>query len=660
MENGTPFIHHDDGARADGDGRWASEGARSGAGTGPGPPPVLEGFRTERLLGTGGSSSVWLVAAEDGGRPFALKIPLDGTPEADAAGSFREVDLLAGFQHDHLLVIHGPVATSRGTGIRMDYAPGGSLQNLLGVRGPLPVGEAVTVLAPIAQALAYLHAHGATHGDVAPGNILFTEEGKPLLGDFGLGRRLGEGGRPAAGTPGFMASRGPGPGRLDTGADVFALAAVAWFVLTGRVPGPSVQRPPLSVLVPEVPLRFLELVEEGLSEDPGRRPDAASFASGLLRAVTPVPVDLVDAVDESVRPVLRTRSAVPAGRRARRGVLWLRLSGWARLGGWAGPGEVAWLKVLARPKGWEAPRVRRRRPGRPDAAAGPRGTPADGRLPVSTHAPRGRRARIPPANTGRIRGRAAALAVLLVLAGGSVWVGAVDGEPVATGTSPARSTSAGPGTPAPQTRDRTTPDRTTPDRSTSDRWTPNQSTPDQGTTSPESPGPVPQDPAPGPVPQTPVPQDPATPTPEDSGPGAAFTEAAKALPALAALRAEAYATADPSLLGRVNTDGSPAMESDAAGVATLAAAGGRLAGLRITIVDPRPVDPADLPALLPPDGSGVRTQTVAATAEVSAHTETDSAGAAVSARAEPRRQELVFVLRDDGLGWRIQSVHDTP
>ncbi len=585
-----PASTHDgdprDAERAPSDAGTASDAASdAAAGTDTG-PPVLEGFRTERLLGTGGSSSVWLIAAEDGRGRFALKVPLDAVQEPDAAGAaLREFNLLSGFRHEHLLVAYGPVTTSKGTGMRMDYAPGGSLQNLIGVRGPLPVGEAVTVLAPIAQALASLHTRGAAHGDVSPGNILFTEEGKPLLGDFGLGRRLGEGGRSAAGTPGFRDPRGTEPGRLDTEADVFALAAVAWFVLTGRIPGPTVQRPPLSVLVPEVPPRFLELVEEGLSEEPDLRPDAASFARGLLRAASPVPVDLVDAVDESVRPGLLTRAAVQP--ETRHGAALRGLKG------------LAWVKNLRGRTAGAANRTRHARGGgtrQQEVRGGTRTVPPR----------RGRRAK--PPGPGRAGGRAgAALAVLLILAGGAAWVGAAAGDRQADRLArhPESLTSEGPGTPG---------------------------------------QPTPEASAPGP------------PGPGTSGRGTgAVQDAVEALPALAALRAEAFARADPALLARVNAAGSPAMEADSAQVTTLARAGGRLAGLRITIAAPRPVA---LPAPEGPGWDAVSTEAVAATAEVSAHTETDTSGRPVSAPAAPSRQELVFILRDDGGGWRIHSVHE--
>ncbi len=110
----------------------------------------------------------------------------------------REVRILSALEHDHLVRAHAVVrlqaheAASGGLGLALDYAPGGSLAALVGCRGRLGPGETVTVLTPIAQALAYLHGQGFTHGDVAPGNVLFTAHGKPLLADLGVGRMVAD------------------------------------------------------------------------------------------------------------------------------------------------------------------------------------------------------------------------------------------------------------------------------------------------------------------------------------------------------------------------------------------------------------------------------------------------------------------------------------
>ncbi|MHA7154970.1 serine/threonine-protein kinase [Arthrobacter sp. TMN-50] len=288
-------------------------------------PPLLQGYHCERLLGCGGSARVWLVRGVSG-EAFALKV-IDPSFDVhlDAKALRREEQFLARFHHDHLLAIHDVVTTDQGIALRMDYAAGGSLLNLVSVRGPLPPGEVVTVLTPMAQVLAYLHDEGAAHGDVSPGNIVFTELGKPLLGDFGISRLLGEGGHAVGGTPGFHEGS-PDPDRLNTEADIYALAAVGWFALTGRVPGPAMLRPPLSLLVPETPVELLDLINWGLDGDPAARPGAHEFARAVQRTAPAEPLDLVAAVHPEVLPTLRTRRSHPdetatgpgRGRRPRR------------------------------------------------------------------------------------------------------------------------------------------------------------------------------------------------------------------------------------------------------------------------------------------------------------------------------------------------------
>ena len=70
----------------------------------------------------------------------------------------------------------------------MEYLPGGSLKKLTG--RAMPYQEAVRLLAPVADALAYAHKNGVVHRDVKPANILLTGEGKPMLSDFGIAKIL--------------------------------------------------------------------------------------------------------------------------------------------------------------------------------------------------------------------------------------------------------------------------------------------------------------------------------------------------------------------------------------------------------------------------------------------------------------------------------------
>lgn len=286
--------------------------------------PEVPGYAVGRLLGQGSTSRVWLVTDDRTGRDFALKC-FRPAAEQSACGAGmteegirREIRILAGLDHPHLVRFHDVVGPGSGTrdkaALVMDYAPAGSLAGLVAARGRLSAGEAVTVLMPIAQALAYLHRGGLTHGDVSPGNILFTAQGKPMLSDVGIARLLGDPARPALqGTPGFLdpAPEVAAQADLQPERDVYSLAAVGWFCLTGRPPEITAERPPLTVLVPAVPAELAAALESALDEDRRLRPTAAALATAVYRSAAPLPLDLAPAVHPAVLPELVTRLHTP-------------------------------------------------------------------------------------------------------------------------------------------------------------------------------------------------------------------------------------------------------------------------------------------------------------------------------------------------------------
>lgn len=291
-----------------------------------GAAPVIPGFTPVRELGRGATAEVWLARRDRDRGLCAIKCLMSG-PEAgpDVENDLRrEVRVMSALSHRHLVRIHEIVRLADdagGMGLVMDYAPGGSLGQLVAGRGKLSVGEAVTVLTPLAQVLAYLHNNGFVHGDLSPGNVLFTEHGKPLLADLGLAGMVGDGGSAAGtGTPGFVAPTAEdelGP-TLRPDRDVFALAALGWFGLTGSAPDTGQRRPPLSVLVPEVPPQLAAALEAGLNPEPGQRPTAAEFAALVFRSAEAEPVDLSASVHPSVLPRLLTRRDALGSRRRKR------------------------------------------------------------------------------------------------------------------------------------------------------------------------------------------------------------------------------------------------------------------------------------------------------------------------------------------------------
>ncbi|MFF2244169.1 serine/threonine-protein kinase [Arthrobacter sp. NPDC058130] len=313
-----------------------------------GAAPEVPGYDVGRLLGRGGTAVVWLVTERRTGRDFALKCfdagaDTAGESAGEAGGEVsgtayretedamrREVRILSVLDHDHLLRAHTVLRVgdrqsgldgTKALGLVLDYAPGGSVADVVAGRGRLGAGETVTVLTPIAQALQYLHSHGFTHGDVSPGNVLFTAHGKPLLADLGVARMVADNGSDRiAGTEGFS---DPAPvdavrAGLQPERDIYSLAALGWYCLTGRTPAAGAGRPPLPLLVPDVPPALAAALEAGLDEDRRKRPSAAEFAAAVYRSTVAEPVDLSVTADASVAPQLLTRRALPRSARERR------------------------------------------------------------------------------------------------------------------------------------------------------------------------------------------------------------------------------------------------------------------------------------------------------------------------------------------------------
>lgn len=270
--------------------------------------PRIEGYRMLRHLDEGSNSSVWVVEDEATHDELAVKILGKDAPENAAATEAMDLD------HEFLVEALGTLETSQGPGILMEYCPAGSAAQVVAVRGPLSVGETITVVAPIAGALAYLHARGLTHGDLSPRNILFTAEGKPKLGDFGTRRMVGQ--SPGdLGTQGFCAPEtfnGPESGQLEPARDVYALAACTWYLLTGRPPNATANRVPLGSMVPEVNDEFAKLLEQCLDQEPVKRPSAEQFGQRIFVAGEPLPVELSEAVEPGALKHMLTTRQEPA------------------------------------------------------------------------------------------------------------------------------------------------------------------------------------------------------------------------------------------------------------------------------------------------------------------------------------------------------------
>jgi hypothetical protein len=177
------------------------------------------------------------------------------------------------------------------------------------------------------------------HGDVSPGNVLLDLDGRPVLGDLGLGHVVGDLSPGVWGTDGYVAPEVLLGGDPTPASDVYALGAVGWLCLSGTVPGPPGLRPELAqvCLAGEGSAPVVAALAAAVSAEPTDRPGAHELAWLLFGAAEAEPLRLVAGDDEVSAVTYRLRAA--AGRppsQARSGRRrWLPARKWraARRGG---------------------------------------------------------------------------------------------------------------------------------------------------------------------------------------------------------------------------------------------------------------------------------------------------------------------------------------
>ncbi len=281
-------------------------------------------YRLDALVGRGTAGSVWRATRQGAVSQVVAIKRARTTIRTDVVDRLRqEAAILADLDHPHIVRVLDVLPDRADVAIVMSYARGGSLHDLLVERGRLTPGQTVAVLSRVADALGSAHRRGVLHGDVKPANILFTTDGEPLLGDFGVAQHLTpglagldgvSGLRAVEGTTGYVDPELVATGRPEPRNDVYGLAVVAYVCLTGRQPheGDTAR----SVLAaadvgdhrpltdePDVPPALAALVEAALSRDPRRRPASADeVARGLRAAVDPAQVVLPGTATVRVEP----------------------------------------------------------------------------------------------------------------------------------------------------------------------------------------------------------------------------------------------------------------------------------------------------------------------------------------------------------------------
>jgi eukaryotic-like serine/threonine-protein kinase len=266
-------------------------------------------YRLTRRIGAGGMGEVYLAEHQLLKRPCVVKlIRPDKAGDPRVLARFqREVRATARLSHWNTVEIFDYGSTSDGTFYYvMEYLPGMSLAELVDRFGPLPPERVIHLLRQACGALSEAHAAGLIHRDIKPGNIFAAQRGGVYdvakLLDFGLVKPVIED-EPIhlttegaiTGSPLFMSpEQATGDGTPDARSDIYALGAVAYYLLTGRPP--FVSDKPLKVLIahahepvvppsqlrPEIPADLEQVVLRCLAKPPDERfQDAAALERAL-------------------------------------------------------------------------------------------------------------------------------------------------------------------------------------------------------------------------------------------------------------------------------------------------------------------------------------------------------------------------------------------
>ena len=254
-------------------------------------------YRVLTTLGTGASAHVFLAEDMVLQRRVAVKVLQPALVQDEAfLRRFRaEARSVASLNHPHVLRVFDWGEDDDGPYLVLEYLEGGSLFDMLALGRRLTPAQAARVGAQAAEGLAYAHARGLVHRDVKPANILFDEEGRVRVADFGVARALASAAATepigtVVGTARYVSPEQAQGGSLDGRSDVYSLALVLYEAVTGSPPFKG--ETPIAMLNARIgatlpaatalgPLR--EVLTVAAAPEPGDRPDAAALARSLER-----------------------------------------------------------------------------------------------------------------------------------------------------------------------------------------------------------------------------------------------------------------------------------------------------------------------------------------------------------------------------------------
>ncbi len=267
---------------------------------------IADRYELGRQLGTGGMARVYLARDRKLGREVAVKVLAEryAADPAFVERFRREATSAAGLNHPNIVAVYDRGEVDGSYFIVMEYLPGHDLKREIRERAPLAPTEAIDIQLQLLSALAAAHKRDVIHRDVKPQNVMFTDDGRVKVTDFGIARAGGPQMTEVGliiGTAQYLSPEQAQGKEVTPASDCYSAGIVLYEMLTGRLPFDGDR--PVTVALKQVN----EAPQDPRVFEPSLPPRLAAV---VMRALEKRPEDRFMHAEDFTRALQRVRAEI--------------------------------------------------------------------------------------------------------------------------------------------------------------------------------------------------------------------------------------------------------------------------------------------------------------------------------------------------------------